>query len=447
MSNKSLEIIKALKEFEWQTKVGWLGYTVGISTFSLASIIALQKIKIPLDLYWIIGIFIVPQVFHSLVWFIKRNFPYDSNVLTVAFAIKTEETSKNYYREIKKRFQEQIASYNLQNYLKIKVVPSDINFSEDSSAEKFIVKKGISLLVWGNTIEGNINNAPFTQFNIKFSYLHGVFDKDKQKKFVDDIRDVIQRESWEVWKPNSFHYLVIVSGNVIEISLFILGTCLATIPTINALLKSVDIFEKLGLRLKERMEDVNFPKLKLVKQKVRSFLCDEYTILLIYYWGNQKNIDKAVEFADKAIKIDENNFIAHQNMAMLKWLKGEKKVAKYHTQRAWRIRPGHPLPRFNKAFFYVYERKFELGLKQYKKIQYADDTNIVDVIEFIEREFEKTKDNLGLLFSTGWLNIKYADQVRGIAQLQDFLLKTNSNQEYNLLIVETQKILLTLSIK
>lgn len=322
-------------------------------------------------------------------------------------------------------------------------MPSDINFSDANIAEKFITRKGIRLLVWGNTIEGNLNNTPFTQFNIKLSYQHGIFDKDKQKRFVDDIGTAVQRKLWGVWQPNSFHQLVVVSDNVIEISLFTLGVCLATVPSISYLLKSVDIFEKLDLILKERREDINFPNLKFVKQKVRAFLRDSYNFLLMFYWGQHKNLNEAIGYAEKAIKMDENNFIAHQNMAVFRWLKGQKELAEYHTKRAWHIRPGHPLPRFNKAFFFINDRKFESGLKQYKKIEYAGDTNIVDVIEFIEKEFEKTPNNLGLLFVAGWLNTQYADQVRGVAQLQDFLLKSDSQQEYNPLIIETHKVLAT----
>ena len=171
MSNKSLEIIKELKEFEWQTKIGWLGYSVGIFIFSAAIIITLQQVKVPINLYWTLGIFLVPQIVHSATWFIKRNFFYDPSILTVAFAITTEEASKNYYREVKKRFKEQIATYKLQDRLKIRELPSDISFSDANTAEKFITRKGIRLLVWGNTIEGNLNNAPFTQFNIKLSYI------------------------------------------------------------------------------------------------------------------------------------------------------------------------------------------------------------------------------------------------------------------------------------
>ncbi|MCQ9206183.1 MAG: hypothetical protein NG737_07735 [Omnitrophica bacterium] len=439
---ETLEILRELKGLEWSSKRGAFIYALGLFFLSAAIISALSESGISIGPKWIIAIILLAlQIIHLIAWFINRNYFYDASILTVAFAIATEEPSQGYYKEIKKKFREQIATYKLQDDVKIKELPTDINFSDAKSAEAFIAKKGIRLLVWGNTTEGNIKNAPFSQFNVKLSYQHGVIDKDKRKRFLDDIGMATQRRIWGIRQPDSFFHLAIVSGNVFEISLYTLGACLATVQNVSYLLKSVDIFERLQDILKTRKQDINFPNLQLVKQKTRSFLRDAYTLLLIFFWNRLKNLDKAIEYADKAIKIDENNFDAHQNMAKFQWLKGDKDKARFHTERAWHIRPGHPLPRFNKAFFFIYDRKYEPGLKQYKKIKYVGDTNIVDVIEFLEKEFEKFKDNLGLLFVAGWLNIQYADQVRGTSQIKEFLERGGNDPIYAVLVAEAQKVL------
>jgi tetratricopeptide (TPR) repeat protein len=446
MMKEILEIPRELKGLEWISKRG--GFVYALSLFFLSSTIIsiLAETGIPISSKGIIAILLGLQIIHLIIWLIKRNYFYDANILTVAFAITTEETSQGYYKEIKKKFREQIATYKLQDDVKIKELPPDINFSDAKSAEAFILKKGIRLLVWGDTTEGNLGNALFSQFNVKLSYQyqHGAINKEKQKKFVNDIQMAIQRRMWGIRQPDSFFHLAVVSGNIFEISLYTLGTCLATVPNVSYLLKSVDIFEKLQSILRTRKQDINFPNLQFVKQKTRSFLRDAYTSLLIFYGNPLKNLDKAIEYADKAIKIDENNFNAHQNMAVFQWLKGDKHKARFHTERAWRIRPGHPLPRFNKAFLFIYDRKYEPGLKQYKKIQYTGDTNIVDVIEFLEKEFEKFEDNLGLLFVAGWLNIQYADQIRGNSQIKEFLERAGDYPIYAVLVAEAQKVLLTI---
>ncbi|MFA5172850.1 MAG: hypothetical protein WC435_00400 [Candidatus Paceibacterota bacterium] len=439
------QILRELKGLEWPSRWGGILYALVIFLLSYAVIIVFANTGVVFSHYWIISIFLGLQFIHAIAWFIKRNFFYDSSTLTVAFAVTTEETSQKYYKEIKKKFREQVVSYKLQDDIKIKELPTDVSFLNARLAEDFILKKGIRLLIWGDTTEGNIRNALFSQFNIKLSYQYGIISKERQKKFVNDIENdiemAVQRKAWGIRHPDSFLHLVVVSKNILEISLYTFGVCLATIPNVDYLLKSVDIFEKLQAILKERKQDIDFPNLQIVKQKTRSFLRDAYTFLLIFYWSRVKNLDKAIEYAEKAIKIDENNFEAHQNMAVFQWLKGNKDLARYHTERAWRIIPGHPLSRFNKAFFFIYDRKYEQGLKQYKKIQYVGDTNIVDVIEFIEKEYEKFRDNLGLLFVAGWLNIQYADQVRGIVQIQEFITKTESDLTYIVLVTEAKKVL------
>jgi tetratricopeptide (TPR) repeat protein len=195
--------------------------------------------------------------------------------------------------------------------------------------------------------------------------------------------------------------------------------------------------------LKNRQPDVNFPYLQEVKQKTRFLLRDLYSILMAYYWHVRKHLDKSMEYAHKVIKIDENNFNAHLNMAVFYWLKSDKQKAHSHTDRAWRIRPGHPLTRFNKAFFFLHDRNYEQALKQYKRIQYVGDTNIIDVIEFLEQEYEKAKDNAGFLFAAGWLNLKFADQLRGREQLLEFVAKSTGDSSYSVLIEEAKRVLNT----
>lgn len=438
--NGTIGTIKELMSNEWSTKKGGILYAIGVFILSFGAIVSLQQIGVRFGVYWSLGILSALQLGHFVAWFVRRNYFYDPELLTIAFAVATEDPSQDYYKEIKKKFKEQIDTYSLRDNLKIKELPGDISFSDSKSAERFIERKGIRLLIWGNTTEGNLQGDPFSQFNIKFSYLHRYTGKKTRKQFVEEIDIAAQRKMWGIRKPDSFHNLVVVSGNILEISLYTLGLCLATVPSISYLLKSVDILEKLSIILQKRKQDENFPNFQIVKGKTKYFLDNAYTFLLVFYWHQSRDLDKAIEYAEKAIKINENNFIAHQNMAVFQWRKNRKEPAIYHTNRAWRIRPGHPLPRFNRAFFLMYDRKYESALKEYKKIKYTGDTNILDVIEFIEKEFGKSRDNLGLLFIVAWLNIQYADQDIGAEQLQDFLRQAEHGTGYEALVSEAKRI-------
>src|SRR3989344_3778117 len=218
-----LKILRGLKGLEWSSKRGGFIYALVLFFLSSTIISVLTRTGLHIDSKWIIAVLSGLQIIYLAAWFMGRNYFYDPSILTVAFAIATEEISRSYYKEMKKKFREQITSHELQDDIKVKELPSDVVFSDAKSAEAFIMKKGIRLLVWGNTTEGNIGNAPFSQFNIKLSYQHGVVNKEKQKKFVDDIGMAIQRRAWGIRQPDSFHQLIVVSGNILEISLYTLG--------------------------------------------------------------------------------------------------------------------------------------------------------------------------------------------------------------------------------
>lgn len=433
------KIIDYLKTIKWATKEGLIKYSIGICIILISIILLLQSIKIEIDSGLSFCILILLEIIHFFIWFVKGIFFCKSDIKTIAFAIKTEEKSKEYYDEIIKRFTELVKEKNLYSFVKIKVLPSDIVFSDSKEAESFILRKGIGLLVWGNTFEGNENNFPLTKFNIKISYQYFLKNKE-EKKFISDISNATKRKYWKVWQPQSDFNLTVVSENIFEISLFTLGKCLSTVPNVNYLIEAVKIFENLKEILKDRKPDDNFPNLKIVKEKTNAILLDSYLLLFEWYW-HKRDIFKSIEYAEKAIKFDENNFRAHQNLAICKWLDSDEEGARYHTRRAWKIKPGNPTTRLNRAFFHIYDKKFEQGIKEYRKVRYVGETNIIDVIEFIENESEKNKNNLGLLFVSGWLDIEYVDKKRGVKKLKDFLLKSEGSKEYDVLIEEAEKVL------
>lgn len=118
-----LEILRELKGLEWPSRRGGVVYAFGIFLLSSAVITIFAKTGIVLGSYWIIGTLLGLQLIHIIAWFIKRNFFYDPSVLTVAFAVATEETSQGYYKEIKKKFREQYNGLGkLDNSLRYKSV-------------------------------------------------------------------------------------------------------------------------------------------------------------------------------------------------------------------------------------------------------------------------------------------------------------------------------------
>ncbi|MAG44765.1 hypothetical protein CL633_02645 [bacterium] len=446
-----IEIIQKHKSVKWQSKLGLLVYPIVIFGIEYSIIFALDQIELKLGTNIKIYILLISQVIYLASWLLKRTLFYDADILTVAFAISTDKKTKNYYKELKQRFNDWIQLLKLENIIKLKELPDIPIFKSNKDAEKFIIENGIRLLIWGNTYEESmVKNEPFVKFNVKFSYQYSYFQakkKSTEKKYRKVVKSKIdkaaQRKYWGIWRPNSAYQLEIVSGNIIEISLFIVGFCLATMPdfSLNYLRKAIKVFEKLEKLLKTKKQDDNLPNLNQIRDQVRSMLIKSCEQCMDIYWNHQRDLENAIKYAEKIIKLDENNFGAHQNLAPFKWKKGEQDAARYHTKRAWKISPGHPLTRFNRGFLYFYDKNFKSGLNQYKKIKTDEHTNILNVVEFIEEEFEQRKDNLGLLFAAVWLNIKFADLGRGVKQLNKFLVKAKNQDEYSFLINEAEKLL------
>lgn len=267
------------------------------------------------------------------------------------------------------------------------------------------------------------------------TYLHGV-EKNKEKGFVDYINFGTTRNSWGIFQSNSFNDLKVVSGNIVETSFFALAVCLATIGRVEYVEKSADLFKELDQLLQNRVQDEDFPNLKIVQKQVARHLSEVYTHLAIYYSTENKQIEKIEPYLKMAIEKDSQNFTANIELARINWVKKDILLAKYNTNLASKINKRSNLVKLNRAFFMIHERKYERAMKEYKRVKSVTGTNIVRVIEFIEQEFEKQKNNPGFLFAAAFLNIKFADKSRGEEQMRECKELIRDNVEYRPLLVD-----------
>ena len=60
----------------------------------------------------------------------------------------------------------------------------------------------------------------------------------------------------------------------------------------------------------------------------------------------------------------------------------------------------------------------------------------MQVSSFIEDQYEKNKDNIGLLFAYAWVSIKFGDEVRGKQKMREFLALANNTKKNSILIAE-----------
>lgn len=428
------------------TKGGFLAYAFIILVI-ISFLINYLGFNVTIRIKFII--ILVIEFLWIICWlFYSKIIIYPSKKIRIGFTIKTEKESKEHYKEIKKQFIRNIESHNLFSVIQVIRFPSDVIFQEKEKAEKFAYKKHICVLVWGDTSEGTRRKDEISKFNVNFSYLY--FPFEGKSKFLTDIQEFIGKRDWIISGSNSFDSIPVVSENVTEIVLYVLGKCLASSRSLDLSLKAIKIFEQLKDRL-DKNSSTFFPRIEQLKQKTNIYLDNIYTDLSIYYLdkaGYYEDLDKKKElmksaknYAEKAVKINENNFRMCQNLALFEYIERNIPEAKKYTQKVLKITPRSPLPHFNVAFFALREERYEDALDEYKKIRINEEVNILEIIEFLEKELEKHPDNLGFLFASGWLNLKYADEEMGAEQLNNFLdqldqADKNTKYKYSVLIRE-----------
>ncbi len=435
-----IELQEKVCGLDWRTKSGYFWYTFLLFLICIFLIVALCLV-FDFDDWIKIVILVIPEIIWLLYWLYFRNHFKNSKKIKIAFAVKMESNSYKFYQEIQKEFNRQIIKHKLNSLVTIKTLREDINFESNEDAEKYILKKEINLLIWGDTMESVSDNMENTRFNIMYSYVYRKKKEESPDKFALLVRNGLQRSKWDVVHNQSQAGLIVVASNILESSLFILGSCLKTVPRLNFWFASIKTFEELRVILRKRKID-DFPQLYSLRECVKNKLLDLYIDLGIGHWYYFEDKNKAKEFTNKANKLNSNIFNVHQNLALYEYLDGNRKQSEFHTKRAKRLNPRSDLPFVNQAFFAVLDENWNKLLEKLKQVKNIGDTNPVMLIDFIEKERERRSNNLGLLFYNGWFNINFVDESRGVEQINEFLENTkNKASEYELLIKESHKLI------
>ena len=382
-----------------------------------------------------IGIFILSSLVYFISWIYLSGRLFFSKKIKILLAIQCEEEVNRYYVQIEREIRSKISELGLSNIIKVVDMPKDIIFHDHTKAENYIKKRMIDLLVWGYTWIGKDNNLDVSEFRLRFSYLYQMLPDNTRKIFIKKIDDSIKGRYWKIFEQRSFSDTKVVSVNITEVSLFILGICLYIKGQIQ---KSIEIFEK--LRLYSLTNDLkNFSDGEFLKKEVDSFLIDAY--LFIIDQNRDKHTEEAREYCKKIFLIDPNNASAHLNMARLCWmLDRDLQEAETHTNLVNDplIRP---LTNYNYAFFAVIRKDPTNVLKFYQRIRSNPSQNVVDIVSFLQDEFRKDPNNILFHFALGYIKIYHQDVGLGIKELSEFIDKAHGIAEYGELVKNAEKLL------
>jgi tetratricopeptide (TPR) repeat protein len=414
---------------EWKTKKGLVAYSIFIVVVVGALLLLMKELGIEVPPGWNISILGFTVMVHFVFWiWAYAIYPLYIGKIKIAFSLDIPEQDP-ILDELKREFWFQLDSLNLSHAVKIIELPRDKRFSDSDEAEEYSKKKDINLLVWGHMKKGQVDAQEVAEARLKFTYTYPTFSKKSLDELLKkDVKLAVVNRNWRIAIRNSIVDIDAVARNMMEISLFIIGLCLLLGRDIK---RCLNVFEKLRGSLAPNV-GTNDRRRAAFLQRFEQIHIQALDVLAIYlYQGNRmRELRICLERM-----IDINNAIpsAHINLAKLRYLEGDMDSARYHTNQADRLQANNPLCVINRAFFAVLEHKFEKAGKLYAGLTKNKDwslaCNTLEVSLFLEDEWNKHSDNIGLLFGAGFMNYHFVDKRRGKRQLKNFLKLVNRQED------------------
>lgn len=340
--------------------------------------------------------------------------------------------SGTYFQEIKQNIITKLDELQISNQIKLNDISETLQFKNKDDAEKFLIKKNLDLIVWGNFSKDNlkINNQNINQIRLHFTYQ---LPKNKLEQATFDFSSKLaQKNYWQIFEQNSFSDIKIVSNNLCDLSLYIIAITLMLSGKVE---KSKNILEPLYIDLTKR-KDIFF-------EQVKDPLIFIYFILSYNLIISHKNYDKAAEYCQKILNIQPNHFTGITNLALCQTKLGQIEKARENVELLQKYYPYNPLTEVDVAFIYIIGEKYKKAYQHYEKlIKFKLDKlnfNPIETIDFLSEYSEQNKEP-AILYAIGIISFYFGDKDLSKIELENFIKKANKNL-YKEMYYRAQKIL------
>lgn len=362
------------------------------------------------------------KIWKYLKWLRLTYFP--TPPFNVVFAIETDDSdgNRNHLREIIRNFEQQIEILGLHKYLKVKDFKNVKFFKTRDDAQNYSKSNNIDLLVWGRASGGELKQSgdPSCQMNLRFTYLHPLIGRGNiGQMLAAEINSMLAtRQYWQIVDSESLRDTQIISSNLTDVSLYIIGL---TMMLFGRIQESINIFEKLLAK--------NTGKSDTLSEGAREHLINNYEIKLSEFKEDSNDFKIALELSDKLLILDSQNLIglaakAVSHVHFEQYNAGEKCVEdliKYHPTSSVSI--------IDMSYFLVLKKKYSEAIVYYKKLMDVEfEFNPLNVSKFLEDQYEKNKDP-GFLFGSGFVDCNFGDKTLGKKSLRKFLDHEESTKE------------------
>lgn len=202
---------------KWKTKSGLL-----IEIIILIAVIGYFYLKTGL----VVLIILIPFVI--ILWFVcwsilsQRTIINPTSKRLILFSFRVEAEAKKQFDRVISKLKDYLVDLNLDNKVRLLVGSEDL-ITKKQEAVRIREKNNIDLIVWGNTLFGGLKDKKATHFEIHhtFAITHSL--KQRLNLFLADITLILQKRSWTIYDINDINDYKIVTDDLFETCLFIIG--------------------------------------------------------------------------------------------------------------------------------------------------------------------------------------------------------------------------------
>ena len=294
---------------------------------------------------------------------------------------------------------------------------------EKKKFNKFIKKYNYSFYLWGEADEKDLDYKLSLNGFVPHVLLNpvgkNIIEKELNDIFLQNliIDKKVQRKAF-VFSAQHFSFVIryIVGIVAIPSRKYELSRDLHM-----DLLKEIEINSKLPsniLNLKVRVKDFLVQSLYTESKEIEV-----------------KNSKKSLDLLNQAIVYDPENFFILDSKCCLEFVNNRDITESLRcADLSSKFSKDSLTWAYNKAFLLMYDEKFKLALKVYRKIfnnTFSGESGIIeDVVNFNKNLFKKEPDKYQCLFMNGYLLSKKYTPIKGYTYLKDFVEKTKRQPKF-----------------
>jgi len=328
--------------------------------------------------------------------------PHDFNV-AISIIYEKKSISEQYYNQILKEFKNLIDSNNLTGHINIKEISQ--NFINKGEAESFRNKEGFDLLIWGSFSADGLKEQGKITNKIDLNFTFGHPENELKQIGPMVIKDINSRfyvyNYWKINEEDSLRDIGIISSNAFDISLYIIAL---TFKLWGRFDESILMFEKLY----QVLDNKNLT----LRNQLAPHLINCYEQFAIFLIIEKRDIKRGIMVCEKIIQLDSYNIFALLNLARLFYETGEVDRSFDIAKKLLEYYPRNAAVELDIAFHKIMKKEYKSAFRHYERlISISQDQlnfNPIEVIEFLDKQFEITKEP-ALLYASGLISFHYGD--------------------------------------